>query len=148
MKTYPLKTTAGALCALTLALISGCASPGKNTIPPAGDMSMAQIYYRETGLSSATDAGNPQANAGDEDALKAARNNLAAQGSDSVYQGEGAKDLNDLNFQFKTLPNPQILVYVSPHLVSTVNGSVPVPGYVTSYFLYPQTEFAMPNEHY
>lgn len=143
MKTFKLLVNTAAMAAI-LAL-TGCATPGQDTIPPAGDMTMAQIYYQESGLSAPDDPSNP--NASNVDALTAARGNVPAQTPD--YQGQGASDLMTLNTQFQTLPNPQILVYVSPHLVTSGNGSqVPVPGYVTSFFMYPQTEFAMPYEHY
>ena len=127
-------------------LLNGCTTPGKNTIPPAGDMTMAQIYYKESGLSApdATDTTNSNVTV---DGLTAARSTAPMGQAD--YQGQGASDLMTLNSQFKTLPNPQIIVYVSPHLVATgSNVEAPVPGYVTSFFMYPQTEFAMPYEHY
>ncbi|MCX7123327.1 MAG: TIGR03751 family conjugal transfer lipoprotein [Gammaproteobacteria bacterium] len=138
IKTVFMCSIVGAAVALT-----GCTTPGKNTIPPAGDMTMAQIYYKESGLS-APDATSSNVNV---DGLTAARSTAPTGQAD--YQGQGASDLMALNSQFKTLPNPQIIVYVSPHLVTTgSNAQAPVPGYVTSFFMYPQTEFAMPYEHY
>lgn len=131
------------MCAAAI-LLNGCASPGKGVIPPAGDMTMAQIYYQANGMSAPDDAMSPNENV---DALSAAR--ALSPAGISGYKGGGGSDLMGLNKQFKTLPNPQILVYVSPHLVTTQNGpEVPVPGYVTSFFMYPQNEFAMPYEHY
>lgn len=133
---------------VSMLLLDGCASPGRDTIPPAGDMTMAQIYYKENGLSSPGDS-SVSADQGTSDALKSFRQNAPGVNQSPSYKGQGADDLMSLNTQFKTLPNPQILVYVSPHLVTTGNGSqVPVPGYVTSFFMYPQNEFAMPYEHY
>lgn len=131
-------------------LLNGCATPGANSIPPAGDMTMAQIYYKETGLSLPDDPSAGASSSQDSvDVLTVARNTAPGVDQSPDYQGQGATDLTALNAQFKTLPNPQIIVYVSPHLVSAVNGAqVPVPGYVTSIFLYPQNEFAMPYEHY
>ena len=135
-------------CAIGISIIAlnGCATPGQDTIPPAGDMTMTQIYYKETGLS-LPDAPNQSGTNDSVDGLIAARSTAPDHGID--YQGQGADDLMNLNNQFKTLPNPQVLVYVSPHLVTTGNGQqVPVPGYVSSFFMYPQNEFAMPYEHY
>ena len=112
---------------------------------------MAQIYYQETGLSSPASAGSNLNNSDPDtaDALTAARQSAPGADHNASYQGQGAADLMTLNSQFKTLPNPQVMVYVSPHLVTTNDGSqVPVPGYVTSVFMYPQNEFAMPYEHY
>lgn len=135
-------------------LMAGCATPGANSIPPAGDMTMAQIYYKETGLSlpddSSSGASADKNSTQDSiDALTAARAAAPGVNASSDYQGQGATDLTALNAQFKTLPNPQIIVYVSPHLVNAANSSqVPVPGYITSFFMYPQNEFAMPYEHY
>lgn len=127
---------------LFILLLSGCATPGKDMLPKGGDMTMAQIYYRETGQRAP--AGAVSDTKADEAAVQQVSTPPGGQGS---YGGEGGADLNTLNAQFKTLANPQIIVYISPHLVHTPTGSVPVPGYVTAYFMYPQTEFAMPDEH-
>ncbi|MGV8698510.1 TIGR03751 family conjugal transfer lipoprotein, partial [Pseudomonas aeruginosa] len=46
--------------------------------------------------------------------------------------------------QFHRLPNPDLGMYVCPHLAGT--DPVPVPGYRTVFPLYPRVQYAMPGE--
>ncbi len=50
---------------------------------------------------------------------------------------------NEIDQLFPVLPNPQIVMYVYPHL--TEKGR-PVPGYATAFRLYDKDEYAMPGE--
>ncbi|MCC3701667.1 TIGR03751 family conjugal transfer lipoprotein [Rouxiella badensis] len=45
--------------------------------------------------------------------------------------------------QFTRLPNPDMFIYIYPHLV---HGNTPVPGYSTVFPLYSQVQYAMPGE--
>ena len=64
--------------------------------------------------------------------------------------GHGARDLdgytrtahNELTLKFPRLPNPEMILYVFPHIA----GGAPVPGYSTTFTLYPGTEYALPGE--
>lgn len=49
----------------------------------------------------------------------------------------------ELNLLFPKLPNPELVMYVFPHL--TAKGR-PVPGYSTSFSLYEVDQYAMPGE--
>ena len=44
---------------------------------------------------------------------------------------------------FPVLPNPQLLLYVYPHLGED---GAPVPGYATAFPLYERVEYALPGE--
>lgn len=127
---------------LTLILISifleltGCATSGKNTIPQTGDMTMADIYKQETGLTPANET------AGNYNGLANIRAKIAPQKSGYIT----ANKIQTENL-FKPLPNPEIPIYVYPHLVQQDNG-VPIPGYTTAFFLYKKNHFAMPSEVY
>src|SRR3546814_20982222 len=46
--------------------------------------------------------------------------------------------------QFHRLPNPDLVMYVFPHLAGT--DPVPVPGYSTVFPLYPRVQYAMPGQ--
>lgn len=50
---------------------------------------------------------------------------------------------NELEQLFPVLPNPQLVMYVYPHL--TPKGR-PVPGYTTAFKMYEKDEFALPGE--
>ena len=51
---------------------------------------------------------------------------------------------NELEFLFPRLANPDIYIYVLPHLATEAR--VPVPGYTTAVPLYERVEYALPGE--
>ncbi len=51
---------------------------------------------------------------------------------------------NEIYSQFQRLPNPDLVMYVFPHLAGT--DPVPVPGYSTVFPLYQRVQYAMPGE--
>ena len=51
---------------------------------------------------------------------------------------------NEIVSQFKRLPNPDLVMYVFPHLAGT--DPVPVPGYSTVFPLYQRVQYALPGE--
>jgi len=51
---------------------------------------------------------------------------------------------NEILSQFKRLPNPDLVMYVFPHLAGT--DPVPVPGYSTVFPLYQRVQYALPGE--
>lgn len=57
------------------------------------------------------------------------------------YTSIAAKEIEQL---FPMLPNPQIVVYVYPHMATSTRA--PVPGYTTAISLYERDEYALPNE--
>jgi conjugative transfer region lipoprotein, TIGR03751 family len=52
--------------------------------------------------------------------------------------------VNEIESQFKRLPNPDLVMYVYPHLAGT--DPVPVPGYTTIFPLHTKVQYAMPGE--
>lgn len=50
---------------------------------------------------------------------------------------------SEISQQFPRLPNPDMVMYVFPHLAE---GNSPVPGYSTVFSFYSQTQYAMPGE--
>jgi conjugative transfer region lipoprotein (TIGR03751 family) len=51
---------------------------------------------------------------------------------------------NEIYRQFQRLPNPDLVMYVFPHLAGS--DSVPVPGYSTVFPLYQRVQYALPGE--
>ena len=51
---------------------------------------------------------------------------------------------SELEMLFPRLPNPDIYVYVPPHLATA--SRIPVPGYTTAVPLYVRVEYALPGE--
>lgn len=50
---------------------------------------------------------------------------------------------NEIDLKFPRLPNPELVLFVFPHL--SPKGR-PVPGYSTSFMLYEKDEYALPGE--
>ncbi len=63
---------------------------------------------------------------------------------ETLYSKFTATPDNALKQLFPRLPNPDIVVYVTPHLAT--HNRVPVPGYTTAFPLYDQVHYAMPGE--
>lgn len=130
-------------------LLSGCVSPGKNTVEH-GDMTMAQIYNQQTGSGDA-DSSQEFSEISDNHFEQ-----YAVQGSDKSISmrdtGDGSNSASvaddNINEQFKLIPNPNITVYIFPHLSQYNGTSVPIPGYNTHFFLYETNHYAMPGEVY
>jgi conjugative transfer region lipoprotein (TIGR03751 family) len=51
---------------------------------------------------------------------------------------------NETNNLFPALPNPQVVMYIAPHLAG--QDEAPVPGYITAFNLFEQTHYALPGE--
>jgi conjugative transfer region lipoprotein (TIGR03751 family) len=51
--------------------------------------------------------------------------------------------LEPMNQRFARVPNPDLVMVVFPHLA---HGQYPVPGYVTVFPMYEQTQYALPGE--
>jgi conjugative transfer region lipoprotein (TIGR03751 family) len=61
----------------------------------------------------------------------------------SAKQRSLAKNTQDES-QFHLLPNPELRMYVFPHLAE--NEEVPIPGYFTHFHAYKKDHYALPNE--
>jgi conjugative transfer region lipoprotein (TIGR03751 family) len=51
---------------------------------------------------------------------------------------------NEINNLFPLLPNPQIVMYIYPHLAE--QDEAPVPGYSTAFSLFEREHYALPGE--
>lgn len=130
-----------ALLAVTLAL-AGCAT-SKEELLPHDDTTMLDIWNVETGGS----AGGGQAARQLLDARQSLRRPLmeadvqAAPGVQARYTRTAR---NEIYRQFHRLPNPDLVLYVFPHLAGS--DPVPVPGYSTVFPLYQRVQYALPGE--
>lgn len=52
--------------------------------------------------------------------------------------------INEINSQFQRLPNPDLIMYVYPHLAGAEQA--PIPGYSTVFPLYTKIQYALPGE--
>lgn len=111
-----------ALCALCV--LSGCATD-KEHLLPEGSARMLDIWHLQTGS----------------DAIKG-RQLLDARLVLRRTPDTLARP-NEVARQFPRLPNPDLVLYVFPHLAGE---STPVPGYTTVFPLFQRVHYAMPGD--
>ena len=130
------------ICALlALALLGGC-STDKEQMLPHGKNTMMDVWDNGTS-GSGSSAGNRQ--------MLDARAQLRRPVGDSKTQSPQPENSaytrtsqNEIYSQFKRLPNPDLVMYVFPHLAGS--DPAPVPGYTTVFPLYQRVQYAMPGE--
>lgn len=117
---------------LGLLALAGCASGSKLSTLPSDGPTMAEVYRQHMAGQRAlpTDSGAPHPQGGEDDRTRA-----------SGYQRTVGEEINH---RFARLPNPDLVMYVTPHL--SASGRYPVPGYSTVFPMYETVEYAMPGE--
>jgi conjugative transfer region lipoprotein (TIGR03751 family) len=111
--------------------LAGCASGSKLSTLPSEGPTMAEIYRQHmTGQRN----GPP-----DGAALPPPHDDGRSQMG--IHQQAVA---NEVDGRFARLPNPDLVMFVTPHL--SPNGRYPVPGYSTVFPMYETVEYAMPGE--
>ena len=64
------------------------------------------------------------------------------------YEGYTQEAKNEIQNLFKPLDNPQIPIYVFPHVTLIGDEQLLKPGFTTGFFLYKQNQFALASEQY
>jgi conjugative transfer region lipoprotein (TIGR03751 family) len=128
----------GAL-SLLLTLV-GCAT-NKDKLLPHGTATMLDVWNQETGGPPSATGANPELI----DAREVLRRPLIEGRVPDLRSGDYTRTAeNEIHRLFVRLPNPDLVMYVFPHLSGTE--SVPVPGYSTVFPFYERVEYAMPGE--
>lgn len=130
--------TAGLLaCFIAVsALLSGCSS-SKDELLPAGDHTMLELWNGEDGSTTARTTAQAR------DMLRRPLDNREQQQSPETDRSYSRGEQSEISQQFPRLPNPDMVMYIFPHLA---DGSMPVPGYSTVFPFYAQTQYALPGE--
>lgn len=136
----PALATALVLMALSMA---GCATSKEELLPHNG-LTMQELWQQgSTGGLSGVSSGGLGAQA-----LQEARGELRRPISDGEMVAEQTRYTreasNEIYSQFSRLPNPDLVMFVYPHLAGSE--STPVPGYSTVFPLYSKPQYAMPGE--
>lgn len=134
-----LVAAAAAIATLTL---GGCAT-SKDKLLPHGPQTMLDVWNQDAGGG----AGGPQAQRQLLDAREQLRRPLADAAAASTPADASAytrSAANEIHRQFQRLPNPDMVLYVFPHLAG--GDPAPVPGYSTVFPFYRRTQYAMPGE--
>lgn len=132
----------GPLVAAVALAVSGCASK-KEKMLPHGDQTMLDIWNQETGGGARAGQGNQQLL----DARQSLRRPLTradVMATPAINASYTRTAENEIDRQFHRLPNPDLVMYVFPHLAGT--DPVPIPGYTTVFPLYHRVQYAMPGE--
>jgi len=117
--------------------LAGCAT-SKDKLLPHNDSTMQDIWQR-------VDGGNQTVTRQLLDARQSLRRPLVeADVSETVQIPYTRTAANEIYRQFQRLPNPDLIMYVFPHLTGTE--AVPVPGYTTVFPLYQRVQYALPGE--
>jgi len=127
---------------LAAALLGGCAT-SKEKLLPHGHNTMLDIWQQETGGGEGSGPIARQLL----DARQSLRRPLTeadVQAAPAVQERYTRTASNEIYRQFHRLPNPDLVMYVFPHLAGT--DPVPVPGYSTVFPLYQRVQYAMPGE--
>ena len=134
----------GLALALAVALLGGCAT-SKEKLLTHGDSTMMDIWQQNAG-----DGGGGAGQVARRQLLDA-RPSLRSQLTEADVQAVPAEQMrytrtarNEVYRQFQRLPNPDLVMYVYPHLAGT--DPVPIPGYTTVFPLYQRVQYAMPGE--
>lgn len=125
------------LVLVTAVAVTGCAT-SKEKLLPHGEHTMLDVWDQQTGGSASGDR-----------RLLDARQVLRRPLTDSDLQSPlnaayTRSAAAEVVRQFHRLPNPDLVMYVFPHLAGT--DPVPVPGYTTVFPLYQRVQYAMPGE--
>lgn len=123
------------LTSLLLALLTAC-STDKEALLPHGDQTMKDIW-------------NHAGSVGSQQQLLDARSALRRPLQDSIvrfndqasYSRTAQTEIHNL---FPRLPNPDLVLYVYPHLSGSEQA--PVPGYSTVFSLYRTVQYAQPGD--
>lgn len=113
-------------------LLSACSTDQKTLLPVDENTTMLNIWGRQNN---------------DVQALYDTRSVLRRPLNDATLtaqQQETRSDNNATQALFRRLPNPDLEMYIFPHL--TGSEGVPVPGYTTIFPFYNRVQYALPGE--
>ncbi|MBN9421824.1 MAG: conjugal transfer protein [Candidatus Accumulibacter sp. 66-26] len=141
------RTSIEALAALfTFVLLGGCAT-SKDEVLPHGNHTMLDVWHQETGGRAIEGTSGVLAGRRLLDARQDLRRPLTEIDLQTTAARQAAytrSAANEIQRQFRRLPNPDLVMYIFPHLAGS--DPVPVPGYSTVFPLYQRVQYAMPGE--
>ena len=134
----------GLALALAVVVLGGCPTSNEELLTHS-DRTMMDVWQQETG------GGGSGTGQVARRQLLDARQSLRRPLTDANVQAAPAEQMrytrtaqSEVYRQFQRLPNPDLVMYVYPHLAGT--DPVPVPGYTTVFPLYQRVQYAMPGE--
>ncbi len=128
------------LLAMSISLLSGCATSKGDMWDVEGAPAMQELW-RQGGASS---AGNDLTQRGLLDTRSELRRGIGDGALTDQRIDYTRSAANEIYSQFSRLPNPDLVMYVFPHLAGA--DPVPILGYSTVFSLYSRPQYAMPGE--
>lgn len=114
--------------------LAGCSTSKEELLPP-GDSTMLDLWQQKSG--------SPQMAAEARAVLRRDLNDAERNAQSAVAESYSRDANSEIKQQFPRLPNPDLVMYVFPHMTA---GNVPVPGYSTVFPFYSQVQYALPGE--
>jgi len=127
-----------ALALLVAVATAGCGAPAREVLSQGQGPTMDEILRGER----AEAPGRAVRETRRENALRASENAVGR--LYPRYESYTRDALNEINQLFPRHRNPQLVLYVHPHLATRDNA--PVPGYSTAFSLYETEQYALPSE--
>lgn len=119
---------------IMMIFLAGCSTSQETLLPVDPDTSMMTLWNQRSG--------GAQALAEQRSQLRRPLNDPAASANEQQSYSRTAAD--EIRSQFVRLPNPDLVMYIFPHLAG--ESPVPIPGYSTVFPLYTRIQYAMPGE--
>ena len=135
----PLTSTKRYAVALLAVALAGCAT-SKDELLPHGTRTMLDIWNDETSGA----AGTPRELLDARQTLRRPLTDGDVQALPQINAAYTRTAQNEIEQLFHRLPNPDLVMYVFPHLAGT--DPAPVPGYSTVFPLYQRVQYALPGE--
>lgn len=129
-------TKSGIFMIIAASMLAGC-STNKDEMLPPGNSNMLQLWKGTDGESGASRGSEARS------ALRRGLTDSEQQAALSNDRSYSRTQESEISQQFPRLPNPDMVMFVFPHLAQ---GNTPVPGYSTVFSFYDQTQYAMPGE--
>lgn len=126
------------LVLLAVVLTLGGCTTNKEELLPHDGTTMLDIWNVETG------GGDTRQLLDARQALRRPLTEADIQATPGVQARYTRTAQTEVYSQFHRLPNPDLVLYVFPHLAGT--DPVPVPGYSTIFPLYQRVQYALPGE--
>ncbi|WP_142418294.1 TIGR03751 family conjugal transfer lipoprotein [Citrobacter braakii] len=120
---------------LTALLLAGCSTSKDEMLPP-GDGTMLDLWQNKASSARTTTEARGVLRRGLDDADLATRQSL-----EESYTRDAQNEIQQL---FPRLPNPDMVIYIYPHMAG--NEPVPVPGYSSVFSFYSRVQYALPGE--
>jgi len=124
---------------LVITLLGAGCSTSKEELLPHGDNNMMDVWNQ--GSSGSSSASSRQLLDARQDLRRPLQTNHSEVDENARFTRTAQ---NEIYSQFKRLPNPDLVMYVFPHLAGS--DPAPIPGYTTVFPLYQRVQYAMPGE--